>query len=607
MTFEELVFTVDEFRSTGFGSVLASARPKTCDHYSQVFREHAQRAEQGNDDLGRRVFGLFHHVCFLWLKPDDRSNPLSVAMQFPGRGRSVAVTDFVEAQIELLSELVVNIEEAELRARIADLIWTHQPRGHFGFAEQAVDSYLESGQSLLFSENAGWGVDRLIRALHLARSLGRNSNRFRPAVQALRDTIDRYAPAKEPPLKQLLDLLFEFSEEEPLRYAQIADAYAGFQESRGAWHLARGGYETAVRWYHAAGEDSGLANCRTRMSECWVQEAETTLKSDQGMRFGLAASHLQKAIRILQQVPRTEKRRSELHVRMLTLQAQSSDEFGEISETIDLTQAAEGACQAVEGKTLQEAIFALCMIARPPKRSYLRSYVERTIKEHAFYSFVSWQSVDEYGRVVARRGPLLSNSSDEHEQAFVAEMHQHAQMWHGATGRLVEIARVHLLLEHRPRLEDFLELVNHNPFVRPGKEIVFARGLLVGMDGDNLLALLMLVPQVEDSLRYILEQRHVPTSKLDAEGIQEVFDLNYLLSMPELKPILGEDLIFDLEGLFIDRFGENFRNRLAHGLLQDGHSWTDQTTYIWWSILRLCCIPLIKMQAEAFDAQQSGN
>ena len=127
------------------------------------------------------------------------------------------------------------------------------------------------------------------------------------------------------------------------------------------------------------------------------------------------------------------------------------------------------------------------------------------------------------------------------------------------------------------------------------------------MEGDYLVALHLLVSQVEDSLRYLLERQREITSKLDADGIQEVMDLNELLRLPALLPILGQDLVFEMEGMFVDRFGSNFRNKLAHGLLYSGDFYTDQATYIWWSILRLCCLPLIKLQAENSQAQESAS
>ena len=153
-----------------------------------------------------------------------------------------------------------------------------------------------------------------------------------------------------------------------------------------------------------------------------------------------------------------------------------------------------------------------------------------------------------------------------------------------------------ILQEQTPEIRDLLELASNNPFIPPGREIIFARGYLAGLQGDYLESLSLLVPQVENSLRYLLNRQGVVTSSLSSEGIQEEFDPNVLLEMPEVKDIFGEDLLFDLKCNLTSRFGSNFRNLMAHGLLdyQDFYSYT--AVYIWWLLLRICCLPLIIAQ-----------
>jgi hypothetical protein len=603
----ELLFSVDEFRSSDLCAAVAAASPKRCDHYSRVFLERKNLAEQAGDDIGRRVFGFFHHVCFLWLKPDDKRSPLSVAMSSVNGWRSAAVSDFSEGQIRVLEDLVDDLDDAELRARVADLIWMYQHKGNLQFAEKAVDAYLESGGRLLFADDLSFGVERLSRALHLAASLGRNSRQLHKAIEVLGSLIEQYAPTQRPSLKLLLDLLFEFGRERPLEYARIAESHAQHQETLNQWPYARGSWETAIHWYRASGDAENVHTCLKRISECWVQEAESSLAGNKKTAFSIAASHLQSAIEALRRVPGTETQRQALHKRMLALQAQSVGEFGAISYEVDLTQIVERAVEAVKCSTLREAVFALCLLSNPPKVADLRYLTEKMMKDDVFYSLIAWQSVDDQGRVVVRRDSYLGSSHEEQEGALRAEMHRQARMQEGATGRIIEIVRRQILFEHWPQLEDFLAIASYSPFVRPDRELIFARGLLSGIEGDYLVALHLLVPQIEDSLRYLLERQGVVTSKLSADGIQEVIDLNDLLRLPELLPILGEDLVFELEGLLIDRFGSNFRNKLAHGLLYSSEFQTDQATYLWWNILRLCCIPLIKFQTENADAQAGGS
>ena len=138
-----------------------------------------------------------------------------------------------------------------------------------------------------------------------------------------------------------------------------------------------------------------------------------------------------------------------------------------------------------------------------------------------------------------------------------------------------------------------MSLVSNNPLVPPHREGFFARGLHAGLTGDFLVACHLLVPQVEHAIRFVLNERCVITTTMSSEGIQEERDLRQLLELPKLTELLGADLVFDLKGLLVDRFGANLRNLLAHGLLELGHFYSQQAVYLWWLALRMCCLPII--------------
>lgn len=48
--------------------------------------------------------------------------------------------------------------------------------------------------------------------------------------------------------------------------------------------------------------------------------------------------------------------------------------------------------------------------------------------------------------------------------------------------------------------------------------------------------------------------------------------------------------MFDLQGLLVERFGANLRNRMAHGLMADIEFTTPTVLYLWWLVLRICVI-----------------
>ena len=48
--------------------------------------------------------------------------------------------------------------------------------------------------------------------------------------------------------------------------------------------------------------------------------------------------------------------------------------------------------------------------------------------------------------------------------------------------------------------------------------------------------------------------------------------------------------MFDLQGLLVERFGVNLRNRMAHGLMGDDEFASPTGLYLWWLVLRICMI-----------------
>jgi len=595
---EEMSFSRDDFVHSNWRDVIAKAEKRTCVSYSDLFIEASKKAREDGDVTRAQIFVLLHAVSFLWLRPEEHHQPFAPIWQGIDGSRSIDISDFAETHVSLLKEIFGQIDDPELQSRIGDVIWTCEHRGNFQFAEAAVDAYLQAGEGFLLSEDYFLGVERLTRAIHLAASLGKNSRKFDDVIARIETLIYEHAPARSPFVGHLLDLLYEYRKGDFNKNALIAEAFAEFHQERREWHLARVHWNAAARWHHLIEHPEAERTCLLKEAECYLFEAEDSLKNSQGMRQSIAARHMQSAIEALRKIPGTEDRQRELHIQMLELQANSRDELGSISQELDLTPHVEKAILAVKDKSFQEALFTLCLLGSSPRIQGLREVVERMASEHPLLFWISMNVLNERGRVVGRRDSMFSGTPEEIEAAKIAEMHRWAHYEQDALGIVVNGARLHLLLEHTAGLRDFLELTTNNPFVPPGREWIFARGYQAGFQGDFLVAVHLLVPQVESSLRYLLNRQGIITSSLTSEGIQEEFDLNVLLEMPELKQILGDDLLFDLQGTLISRFGSNFRNLMTHGLLEQQAFYTYPAIYIWWLLLRICCLPLIIAQRK---------
>ena len=248
--------------------------------------------------------------------------------------------------------------------------------------------------------------------------------------------------------------------------------------------------------------------------------------------------------------------------------------------------AQEQAAQHVSGHPLPVAVGRLVHVLKPTDVGQLRKQLDEISKETVFDKIVTTYRLGQGGKLADTLDPSKDPTEDEELKRMFSLAGE--TIWPIAVRWLIEPARIALVAEHPVQLRDMRFLTQTNPFIRPGHELIYARGIHAGFHGDWLLAMHVLIPQIEASLRHILQQHGVVTSKLESDGIQDERDINKLLWEPKLSQILGDDVLFDLRGILINRFGHNMRNEMSHGLMSAASFSQEASVYLWWLVLRLC-------------------
>ena len=151
---------------------------------------------------------------------------------------------------------------------------------------------------------------------------------------------------------------------------------------------------------------------------------------------------------------------------------------------------------------------------------------------------------------------------------------------------LFQIQREHLITDH-----DLVNIVGFSGLVPRDRIRLVAKGLKAGFDGDFVVALHLLVPQLEHLVRIHLQNFGTKTNREDDAGLQMELGLASLANLPAMITVFGEDLGFEIQALFCDGFGSNLRNEVAHGLLEDGGMRSAPSVYAWWLIFRMIYLP----------------
>ncbi|HCQ22127.1 MAG: hypothetical protein AN481_17035 [Aphanizomenon flos-aquae LD13] len=587
--------TKEDFINSGWKEVVNSSERKECLSYRMTFWNKAKQAEAAVNIREQILFEILAFVTGAAINPELND-------EFFGE----VFSNLAEEYLNFLTEIAPEISDPELQARVADILWVKN--GNYQMAQLAVEAYLESAKQLEDPQKWTHCVYRIERSLRLARKIN-----YKPeiVIEYIDEVLNRYQG--EDPLWLSIKLHELLQDEKNInllrktkllntsKYSDLAKKGAIFQEFSKEWDKVRNYWKIKAEWHRIEKNVEKAYTARMLAAETYMKEAEDSLTKHPTPYF--KASHdLQKAFEAFERLQSqgTEEEKAviknkleQIHKRLLEYQQKSSNELITISSEFNISEEVELARSQVKGKEFPEAILALAVLATPPKVSELQKMVEENVVLSRFFPIVK---MNEMGKVVARQ-----NSNDE-EKVIRYEMYVEAIGYQKIFAQaFIELARKQIISEHiiqksedhKIKESDLLPLVSNNPFVPSGREHLFVKGLYAGLIGDFITSTHILIPQIENSVRYLLSNRGAITSGIDNKnnGIQKEDNLNATLfpsKYPQITSIFDEDTLFDLQGLLIEKSGSNLRNDMAHGLINDNEFSSPIFSYLWWVTLRLC-------------------
>jgi hypothetical protein len=596
MAATEYPLTRADFDRCRWQEVITGAQKSECFSYCMECHKKLRAAIEAKDEAAKAVFTVLLVVTDVDLRPDNASEPFGARFA-TSIARSTETGDLTDAQFAILQELALTVADPEMRARLCDLVWTAK-RGSHLLAREAVRAYLESATVLEDPESWTHCEARMRRAVRLGRSLGAASAEHLSAVAHVEAVLMRLN-GEDPSFlsNRLMELLQAVRKGDPAQYIPLAEKAARRAESEGGdgFRRARHYWECAAEWYRLAGDEAGRRTALVAAAETHVKQAEAAavLPRERSPHLS-AAGHLQRAIHALRKIggESAVERARVLYRRMVEHQTKSTAEMVSVEHTVDFTTFVEFADTAVGGRPLDEALQRTAWLVNPAPVGELRAQVERMFAASPINALFATTTLGPTGKIVAQR-PQFESTGDAREAATVAEMHRHATRHRlfVAQGYLVSAIQK-IRSEHQVRLEDFYAITLSSSFVPPGRELTVARGLLAGFQGDLIVSTHLLIPQIEESIRVHLGAIGAITSGFNRQNLQNEFDLNTTLYLPELEQLYDPDSIFDLRGLLVEHHGSNLRNMMAHGLLNDQQLQTDAALYLWGLTLRLCVMML---------------
>lgn len=551
------------------------------------------------------AFRLLQGITNYHTEPDNAAEPFKPMIVMDGR-RSLVPSDLQPNQIDVIAEFAPTIENVGLKARLADVAWTMQRRRQ-ETADLAIHSYcdgiealLEGGAAMALENDSAWCVrakDMAVRATRISRITRwqlTSAERTRALVSnlvnqaAADDRGGDFCRLAEVNLDHRL-MPPETVADEAERLAAL-DKYSNNPEKR-KWLL-----QTAVRVYRIADDKDGMHRCIRGIAGCHEQKAEM---ADSAM---LKSACLQDAIETLRQAPETRDERRAIEERLREVQSSIRDEMGSFSTEIDMSEMVEAASELVRDQPFPNALLRFLFCDKVPSEAACREEAQQYARDHPLQALMPMQVHDSQGRVTFK----TSGMEDESQMRWLMSFNRKHTREFVVVGTINPIKQT-LANEHPTSVDAIEAMLRESVLVPPGHHRIFARGLAALIQGENIDAASMLVPQLENTLRHALSLNGIDCTITNESGLQSEATLSLLLNRdrewrPALERMFPDGYIHEIESLFSFSGGTSVRHEIAHGKMAVGNFWDQEVTYACWLILNLIALPMTERWSEVEEA-----
>lgn len=581
--------TAQHIGQCGYQTVIDATEDRKIEYYWQPLFKAADAARDRNDEDSEHALVLLACVVSMYYDPEDTDEPLKPVFQ-SSSGRSAALSDFSDDQLNALEGVLPGMEDDELVARVADVLWLR--RSDHKAANVAAAAYLRSARRLMHPENWVRGFQRLKRSLQIAASLGKKNSVRREIVDyalELLETLDGKDPLYL--TRSVIELLLDFREGDPKALAAFAEKGANEALSKPNPMRAADYFEAQTRCLERSGDRGAARDARIAQAEAYAAVGEGMFATGNP---ALAASHwIEMAIHALDAAGGMQDRKNELVNRLHEIQLVSREHMSRIETKVELDPKIIEPISSVKGMSFRDGLLFLAQLAISYSMEQLRNAVIEQHRDHPLSTVFARTLIRDDGKTDITLPPLELRGE-------LNEDHLRLHMWHrasqgrGITAWMINEARKILKSEHPAEERDLEWLLQGNAFVPAGRESIYERAILAGVDGDYLVATHLLLPQLEQSFRYVLNQHGVVTTYIQLDGTHHEQPLHDLIRRDTFVEVFGQEATFDLRGLLVEKAGSNLRNATAHGLRSADSFGSADCIYLFALTIKLLAIGMQK-------------
>ncbi|MER2474157.1 DUF4209 domain-containing protein [Photorhabdus laumondii] len=570
------------------------------DHYGYVsimssLLKSAKEMMEAEKTEHSKALELLARAASMMLTASSLNEPFTAYFQLVNVGRSALPEDFSEEELVFFEDILNDVNEPYLKARLADLLWLLRKPRNPDYARAAIDSYIAN-----IIDDDSWyrGVNECWeRAARLCIQI-KEFNRLNEIKEKLFSAFLFEYPRNKFMSLSIADLLDKLNIDNDFKENIASSLYkkANDLKENGDFHSARSYFELVSKKYRQCSNEKGRLESLIAIAECFELEADSRA-SDSNV---VTNSFYENAIQAYRRIPTKhrytydiEGKITEIRTKM-TISGQASLEEMDMVKIpgIDISEVIKSSIEYVAGKrSPEEALKYFTGLFHGAEYEKLAVSAKKTIQNSFFSNRFESSRMSSDGRVIART-PAMNLLAGEDDPANKAALHRQIHQQFSIQVQLVVEGQImpalrQLCMEHRVTKELMVSICHFSPIVPNDRVNLLGDALWLGFEYEFGSAIHLLCPQIEHIVRSQLKEVGAHTSNIDKDGIENENGLSTLMELPEAVQVFGENLTFEIKSIFTESLGYNLRNQVAHGLLNDDASSSIAAVYAWWMILRL--------------------
>ena len=446
-----------------------------------------------------------------------------------------------------------------LKARYSNLVWdfSEKVKGekpHYSIAQIFIDLIVEIAGKNLHKYNVDV-IKKLERALFLALAIN-DSRRINKLIDTIINYEEKIAEDDKPGLwgfsYELLvkNKKVKLSKDKELEIiSDLENRFERLLKGNNHWAAKRAA-DLLVDYYSRLGEKEKIKDILLKLGKMIQSQAEeiSPLVASAWLE-GLYHLYLQHGMK---------KEAHNILSKIRELGKQAKSELKKIETSIEIPK--EELEKYINWLIDGDLNIALGKIAVNyiPKKDEVMKQIQDLSKKAPISFLFSRRIMDNEGRVISTVGPL----EDDIDGHIIFQISQNMRI---SSFFLRETLNA-LMSKFKLSASEIANYLYESPIFDEGRKEFFVRGIDAFLNGDFLVSLHLLIPQLEALVRNLAEKIGIPILKPSGSGGFYYRTLDKLLKEDGIIEVLGEDMCLYLRVLLTDPCGWNLRNDVAHGI-----------------------------------------